>query len=94
MMNDFFSNRETQNFKGSPITMKVRDADIKDVLRLVGETSGFNIVVGEFCMLFISRGVFIFFYYPFLLLFVSRYRLNERNEQFVEFRIYSTNLFL
>jgi type IV pilus assembly protein PilQ len=32
-------------FTGSPITLKLKDADVHDVLRLIGETSGFNIVV-------------------------------------------------
>lgn len=39
---------EAQNnkrFTGSPITLKLKDADVHEVLRLVGETSGFNIVI-------------------------------------------------
>ena len=32
-------------FTGSPITLKLKDADVHDVLRLIGDTSGFNIVI-------------------------------------------------
>jgi len=32
-------------FTGSPITLKLKDADVHEVLRLIGETSGFNIVI-------------------------------------------------
>lgn len=37
----------SEDFKGSPITLQVRDADVSDVLRLIGEASGFNIMIGE-----------------------------------------------
>ncbi len=43
----FLENRETKNFKGSPITLKVKEAEVSDVLRLIADTSGFNIVVGS-----------------------------------------------
>jgi type IV pilus assembly protein PilQ len=39
--------RETGRFSGKPITLQVRDADINDVLRLISDASGFNIVVGD-----------------------------------------------
>lgn len=32
-------------FTGSPITLKLNEADVHEVLRLIGETSGFNIVI-------------------------------------------------
>jgi len=32
-------------FTGSPITLKLKDADIADVFRMISETSGFNIVI-------------------------------------------------
>lgn len=35
----------TSNFTGSPITLQVKDADVRDVLRMVSEASGFNIIV-------------------------------------------------
>lgn len=34
-----------KKFTGSPITLKLKDADINEVLRLIGEASGFNVVV-------------------------------------------------
>jgi type IV pilus assembly protein PilQ len=37
--------QQTQKFTGSPITLKLKDADVHDVLRLIGEASGFNIVI-------------------------------------------------
>ena len=36
---------KTGKFTGSPITLKLKDADVHEVLRLIGETSGFNIVI-------------------------------------------------
>jgi type IV pilus assembly protein PilQ len=35
----------TEKFTGSPITLNLKDADVHDVLRLIGETSGFNIII-------------------------------------------------
>ncbi len=35
-----------KDFKGKPITLRARDADVRDVLRLIGEASGFNIIIG------------------------------------------------
>ncbi|MBS1959649.1 MAG: type IV pilus secretin PilQ [Bdellovibrionales bacterium] len=34
-----------KKFTGSPITLKLKDADVHEVLRLISEASGFNIVV-------------------------------------------------
>ncbi|NDG85729.1 MAG: hypothetical protein EBX52_11935, partial [Proteobacteria bacterium] len=35
----------TKKFTGSPITLKMKDADIHEVMRLISEASGFNIVL-------------------------------------------------
>jgi type II secretory pathway component HofQ len=34
-------------FRGSPITIEVRDADVRDVLRLIASASGFNLAVSS-----------------------------------------------
>lgn len=34
-----------QKFTGSPITLKLKDADVHEVLRLISDASGFNIVI-------------------------------------------------
>jgi len=39
------SSEKSQEFTGSPITLKLKDADVHEVLRLISETSGFNMVV-------------------------------------------------
>lgn len=39
------SSEKTQKFTGSPITLKLKDADVHDVLSMISETSGFNIVI-------------------------------------------------
>jgi hypothetical protein len=41
-LDQFIDARETRRFNGSPITLKVRDADVTDVFRLIAEASGFN----------------------------------------------------
>ena len=46
-LSEFISNKKTQEFKGRPITLQVRDVDVTDVLRLIGEASGFNMVIGD-----------------------------------------------
>jgi type IV pilus assembly protein PilQ len=46
-LDKFIDSRTTRRFTGSPITLKVRDADVTDVFRLIAEASGFNIVLGE-----------------------------------------------
>lgn len=40
------TSQKTKQFTGKPVTLQVRDADVQDVLRLIGEASGFNIVIG------------------------------------------------
>jgi type IV pilus assembly protein PilQ len=39
------SGETTQKFTGSPITLKLKDADVHDVLRMISDASGFNIIV-------------------------------------------------
>jgi type IV pilus assembly protein PilQ len=39
------SGEATQKFTGSPITLKLKDADVHDVLRMISDASGFNIIV-------------------------------------------------
>jgi len=46
-MDDFLEAQKSKNFKGRAITLQVKDADLVDVLSLIGETSGFNIVAGS-----------------------------------------------
>lgn len=46
-LKQFFEARETKRFIGKPITLQVRDAEVSDVFRLIGEASGFNIVLGS-----------------------------------------------
>jgi type IV pilus assembly protein PilQ len=46
-LDEFVEARETKRFTGHPITLKVRDADLTDVFRLIAEASGFNIVLGD-----------------------------------------------
>lgn len=46
-MDGFLEAQKTKNFKGKHITLQVKDADLIDVLTLIGETSGFNIVAGS-----------------------------------------------
>ena len=36
---------QEKKFTGSPITLKLKDADVHEVLRLISETSGFNIII-------------------------------------------------
>ena len=46
-LDSFIQAKETQKFTGKPVTLQVKDADVSDVLRLIGETSGFNMIVGD-----------------------------------------------
>lgn len=46
-IDQFLAAQKSKKFSGSPITLQVRDADIRDVLRLVSESSGFNIVIAD-----------------------------------------------
>lgn len=42
----FEQTQKTGQFRGKPITLKVKDADVKDVLRMISEASGFNMILG------------------------------------------------
>jgi type IV pilus assembly protein PilQ len=46
-LDQFVDARETKRFVGHPITLKVRDAELTDVFRLIAEASGFNIVLSD-----------------------------------------------
>lgn len=46
-MDQFLETRDTRQFIGRPISLQVRDAEVNDILRMIGEASGFNIVIGE-----------------------------------------------
>jgi type IV pilus assembly protein PilQ len=46
-LEQFFEARETKRYYGKPVTIRVKEMDLADVFRLIGETSGFNIVLGE-----------------------------------------------
>jgi type IV pilus assembly protein PilQ len=45
-LNDFFNTQSTKKFSGKPISLNVRDVDVNDIFRLIGEASGFNVMVG------------------------------------------------
>ncbi len=46
-LEEFVESKSAQKFSGKPITLQVRDVDVGDVLRLIGEASGFNLIVGD-----------------------------------------------
>lgn len=46
-LNQFEESQKTKKFIGSKITVQFRDVDIVDVFRLIGEASGFNMVIGN-----------------------------------------------
>lgn len=46
-LDQFFASQKTKKFVGTPINLQMRDAPIVDVLRLIGEASGFNIVIAD-----------------------------------------------
>jgi type IV pilus assembly protein PilQ len=46
-LDEFTQNKETQKFSGKPVTLQIRDGDVEDVLRLIGEASGFNVIIGD-----------------------------------------------
>lgn len=46
-LEQFMESQSTKRFSGRPVTIQVRDAELADVLRLIAEASGFNILVGE-----------------------------------------------
>jgi len=46
-LDQFMETQVTKRFTGRPVTIQVRDAELTDVLRLIAEASGFNILVGD-----------------------------------------------
>ncbi len=42
----FLQNQKSKNFRGKPVSLQVREADVRDILRLIADASGFNIVLG------------------------------------------------
>ncbi|NBU20414.1 type IV pilus secretin PilQ [bacterium] len=46
-LDDFLASRTMQKFTGTPVNINVRDVDVKDIIRLISDSSGFNVVVGE-----------------------------------------------
>lgn len=47
LLKQFEETHQTKRFSGKPITLQVRDVDLVDVFRLIGEASGFNILVNS-----------------------------------------------
>ncbi len=43
----FLDAAQTKRYVGRHITLQVKDADVVDVFKLIGETSGFNMVIGS-----------------------------------------------
>lgn len=43
----YVGTKDSKRFSGKPITLQIKDVDVTDVLHLIGEASGFNIIVGE-----------------------------------------------
>ncbi|MBS1963941.1 MAG: type IV pilus secretin PilQ [Bdellovibrionales bacterium] len=46
-IDQFLDASSTKRYVGRHITLQVKDADIVDVFKLIGETSGFNMVIGS-----------------------------------------------
>lgn len=46
-IDQFLEANQTKKYLGRHITLQVKDADIVDVFKLIGETSGFNMVIGS-----------------------------------------------
>lgn len=46
-MDQFLDAQKTKQYIGKHVTLQFKEADVQDVFRLVGETSGFNIVFGN-----------------------------------------------
>ena len=46
-IDEFIENGKDKKFTGKPITLKVRDAPVTDVLKVIGEASGFNMVIAD-----------------------------------------------
>ena len=44
-LKQFISAQENKTFRGSPVTISLRDADIKEVLQMIADASGFNIIL-------------------------------------------------
>jgi type IV pilus assembly protein PilQ len=46
-LDTFMASKDNKKFIGKHVTLQIRDGDVADVLRLISEASGFNIVLGE-----------------------------------------------
>jgi len=46
-LDKFMDSQGNGSFTGKPITLQLRDVDLRDVFRLIGDASGFNIIVGD-----------------------------------------------
>ena len=46
-LDQFMESQKTRHYIGRPITLQVKDADITDLFRMISESSGFNIVIGD-----------------------------------------------
>ncbi len=46
-LEELLESRVTHTFSGKSISLKVRDANVADVFKLIGEASGFNVVLGK-----------------------------------------------
>jgi type IV pilus assembly protein PilQ len=44
---EFLTAKASKKFHGKTITLESKDADVRDVLKLIGDTSGFNIVIAD-----------------------------------------------
>ncbi len=42
---EYTKSKAENNFTGSPINLQLKDADVREVLRMIGDASGFNIIV-------------------------------------------------
>ncbi len=46
-LDELLTSRETKKFKGKPVTLKLRDTNLSDVFKLIGDASGFNVILGK-----------------------------------------------
>ncbi len=46
-IDQFLESKQVKKYTGRHITLQVKDADLSDVFKLIGETSGFNMVIGS-----------------------------------------------
>ncbi|MCM0605238.1 MAG: type IV pilus secretin PilQ [Xanthomonadaceae bacterium] len=46
-MGEFLNAHDKQVFKGKPITLQARDMEVRDIIRLIGDASGFNIIIAD-----------------------------------------------